>query len=361
MSRYHTSAPIDAFAAQLARAPAPNPQPSFGAILRDLLTEPTDTKPESRTAWRERSASDALAKERGLAPQGVLMPLPRLSRALTVAGVSGSQYLVGTDTGPGGLFVDALRDASLLGLLPIQEVGPLIGDAIFPRVSAGSSAVWVQTEGDTLLPQDLEFGALLATPKTVGSLVATTWQFRKQLTPDTEAYILRELAAGIAAGLDGAIIAGSGVNGQPTGVLSTDGIGTETGTSLAWAGILAMLEAVESSQSVRDRTALAWLAAPDVAEVLRGRQRFTGSSTAIVENETIAGRPLIVHNAVPDGTLICGDWSRLWLCHWGALDIAVTGSHGVDFRTGIGRLRAMLSCDVVVSAPSAFVVAQGVT
>lgn len=349
-------------AAQLAAAQAPAPEPSFGAILRDLLPEFNDKRPDSaREAYRERLASVVLAQERGLQPQGILIGLPPLKRDMSAAGVSGSNYLVGTDTAPGGIFVNALRDASLLGALPIQEVGPLVGDAVFPRITAGSNAVWLATEGDTLMPQDLTFGNFTVTPKTIGAIVSTSYQFRKQITPVAERYLLTELAAGIGAGLDAALVNGSGVSGEPAGLLTAADVGTQSGTSLAWSGVLAMMEAVEASKAVISRTSLAWLASPDVAELLRGRQRFTGSSSAICEGDTIAGRPMVVHGAVPPGTLVFGDWSRLWLAHWGALDFAVTESHDTDFRIGTQRLRAMFCCDVVVSAPTAFCVAGSVT
>lgn len=363
MNTTRYSAPVDAYARQLAKAPAPQPQASFRAVLRELVPEPGDARDSTANlAWRERAASDELAKARGIAPHGILLPLPSIStRAMSVAGVAGSNYLVNDDTAPGAVFVDGLRDASLLSVLPIQEVGPLVGTALFPRIASGDPAVWLADEDANTPMPDITFGALIATPKVVGSLMAMSWQFRRQLTPATEAYILRELAAGIAEGLDAAIIEGSGVGGEPQGVLNTSGVGNQTGTSLAWAGILAMLETVEASKAIRDRSALAWLASPDVAELLRARQRFTGSSTAIVEAERIAGYPMIVHSAVPAGTLILGDWSRLWLAHWGSLDLAGSESDGTDFRTGITKLRGMLWCDVVVSAPSAFCKAEGVT
>ena len=60
-------------------------------------------------AWRERQASEALAKERGLSPLGVLLPLPPLTREMSAAGVAGSNYLVPEDTSPGGIFVERVE------------------------------------------------------------------------------------------------------------------------------------------------------------------------------------------------------------------------------------------------------------
>ena len=66
-------------------------------------------------------------------------------RDMTVAGVSGSNYLVGTDNPPGS-FIDLLRnDSVVLGMGATRLTG-LVGNLTIPKMTAGGTACWLADE-----------------------------------------------------------------------------------------------------------------------------------------------------------------------------------------------------------------------
>jgi len=63
---------------------------------------------------------------------------------------------------------------------------------------------------------------------------------------------------------------------------------------------------------------------PDVARLLRAREKATGSGTVMVAND-LAGYSAVVTKSSPDGFLVFGDWSQVLPMEWGIIEV------GVDF------------------------------
>jgi len=63
---------------------------------------------------------------------------------------------------------------------------------------------------------------------------------------------------------------------------------------------------------------------PDVARLLRAREKATGSGTVMVAND-LAGYSAVVTKSSPDGFLVFGDWSQVLPMEWGIVEV------GVDF------------------------------
>src|SRR6202008_561986 len=107
----------------------------------------------------------------------------------------------------------------------------------------------------------------------------------------------------------------SGANGQPTGLLNTAGLGSQSGTTLAQAGVLNMKETCATANA-RDE-GIAFLTTPAVREILEGRERGTNGDGFIWDNEQIASRPGHVSTDMPSATMVAGDWQDLLLGLWG--------------------------------------------
>lgn len=309
----------------------------------------------------ERECSHEIARRMGRQPTPgfVFVPLDVAQRDLT-AGVAGAGgYLIATSTQtPGASFATALRGAMVSAALGVETFGPLLGNVSAPVVTSPPTASWLATEGTSAPATDPVFGAAALTPKTVASF----FEFSRALlvaTPPAvfDALVLGELARGLAAGVDAALIAGSGAAGQPLGILRTGGVFVQSGTSLAFAGIAAMIEAVEAA-GLADPARAGFALGTGAAKLMRQRERAAGSGAIFADGRIDGFRGLATRNA-PADTIVFGDWTRTAIGEWGVLELGVDPFRA--FRSGKIAARAILSTDVWVKQPSAFAKAESVT
>jgi hypothetical protein len=95
---------------------------------------------------------------------------------------------------------------------------------------------------------------------------------------------------------------------------------------------------------------------------LRLREKVAGSGTIMTAND-LAGYPAQVTKAIPDSSLVFGDWSQLLLLEWGLLEVG-TDPYGVNsalFKTGQVGIRSIWTCDAVCLHPSSFVKVTAIT
>jgi HK97 family phage major capsid protein len=118
----------------------------------------------------------------------------------------------------------------------------------------------------------LTFGQVAGTPKTVGAYFEISDRLLKQMTPAGEAFVLTEAGKAVAAAVDVALINGSGSSGQPTGILGTSGIGSESGGTLTWATTVSAINDVEVANALVNEASAGWAIAPDSAEIMRARE-----------------------------------------------------------------------------------------
>jgi HK97 family phage major capsid protein len=185
----------------------------------------------------------------------------------------------------------------------------------------------------------------------------------RQGGPAGEAIVQNGLASDLAVGVDVAVIDGSGASGQPLGIRNTVGIGTASGTSLGYSGLVGAQKTVADANAILDPTGLGYVTTPTVAELLKGRQRFTGTDSplwrgAIHEGE-VEGVRALATKQMPAAALLYGDWSAVVVPEWGVLTLEVNPF--ADFKAAIVGVRALWSLDVIVQHPSAFVSITSIT
>lgn len=310
----------------------------------------------------ELAESERLAEEYGKPPEPGFCYVPYSRRDLTAGVASAGGYLTGLETAPGDIFVKAALAASITQAMGISRLS-MTGQASFPRTSGVISTGWLQTEGTALTESQFTFAVSTGTPKHVGAYCEVSDQWLKQTSQPAQNFVLGQLAAATAAEMDGKIIAGSGASGQPLGILSATGIGSVTGTSLAYTGALDILKSVEDASALIAPDQAAWAVAPDVARLLRARQQFTGSSIAIMDNNRIAGYRAFPSKNVPAQALLFGDWSGAVILEWGQLQIGADpyGVNSALFQKGLVGLRAIWTVDVVVLRPASFCKSESIT
>lgn len=170
-----------------------------------------------------------------------------------------------------------------------------------------------------------------------------------------------DLAKVIALAIDQGAINGSGASGQPTGIITTAGIGSVTGTSIAYAGIVEFQTDVAASNALTD--GCAYLAPPAVAGLLMQRQRFSGTDTPLwsgsVLDGLVGGFRASTTTQMPAANLLFGDFAQVVIGSWGVLEVMANPYAG--FQAGIIGIRAFATVDVGVRQAAAFSLATGIT
>lgn len=304
----------------------------------------------------EGECSDRIAAEVGRQPRPgfAFVPVTQGQRDLTAGLASAGGFLVQTEVAPGDTFADFLYASSVFIRQGITMLN-LRGNAAFPKISAAVTAGWLSTEGTSLTESQLSLAVAAASPKHVGAYAEISRQLLLQTSPAAQALVMMHLGRAVASELDGKLISGDGTSGRPVGLLSTVGIGSVSGTSLAYAAILDAIKNIEDVSGIVDPGKVGVVIAPDAARLLRGRELAAGSGMLMGMN-TSAGLPAQVSKSIPNGSLIIGDWSQIVLLNWGVLEIGIDpfGINSGLFQKGLTGIRAIWTCDVVCLHPESF-------
>ncbi len=283
-------------------------------------------------------------------PQRVFLTWRDLSSA--VAGSGG--YLKSTEVTEA---VDILRPWSVTVRAGMLVEGGLVGDLAVPKLSQRTTPIWLSTESSQVTPSTPTLSQVALSPKTVGDVVV----FSRQLAVQTNAdqFVGRELLRTIGGAIDQAVINGSGAAGQPLGLLGTSGVQAQSGTTLN-AGVGTMKQKSAEANATDER--ISFLSTPSVRQLLETRERATGGGRFVWDEDKVADRPARVSTDVPAATMICGDWSLIYLGIWGeGFVLEVNPYDPVGFKTLTIQARMLVSCDVAVLHPPAFVVATSIT
>lgn len=312
----------------------------------------------------EFQCSERIAEELGRAPRPghLFVPVSRVGRRDLTAGVAGSGgFLVQTDVAPGDLFVEYLHASSVLARQRVSQI-TLRGNASVPRVSGKVSAGWLSTELSILTESQFAFAVTAASPKSVGAYCEVSNQFLRQTSEAAQAFVLREMARATAAEFDAKCFTGTGAAGEPTGLLNVSGLGSVSGTSLAYTGVLDAIKNVETVSGLVEPDRAGFVIAPDAARLLRARERAAGSGLILTAND-LAGYLAQVTKSVPDGALVFGDWSQLMVVNWGILEVGTDpyGANSTLFKTGLVGIRSIWTCDLIVLHAESFQKITGIT
>jgi HK97 family phage major capsid protein len=328
------------------------------SLLRALraLVDPT-TAPE---AMFEVETSRRLAREMGIKPRGMLVPMGELSQRVLGASSGGGSNLVGT-THMGTNFIDLLRARSVVMALGPTVLNGLVGDVQVPRQTATAAAQWIAADGaDELTPSDPAFDGITLSPKTCGALTVLSRKFVLQSDPSGEQLVRNDLAASLATALDVAALAGTGTSNQPRGIIETAGIATDDfdAATPTWAEVVGMES--DLLEANVNPTAAAYVTTPTIAGLLKTEETATGSGNFIWTPGAerglglVNGFPAMSSSSVPAGKMILGNWSDLVLGFWRAIEVEVNPYH--DFAKGSIAVRAFMHVDVAVRHGESFAV-----
>jgi HK97 family phage major capsid protein len=279
-------------------------------------------------------------------------------RDMTTAGVSGSDNLVGTENMS---FIDLLRNRSVAMRMGARMMGGMVGNVTIPRQTASGTAQWLTSESTAISESQPTIGQLSLSPKHVGAYTEISRLLALQSSPDAESLVMSDLAQTVGTAVDKAVMHGSGASGQPQGIVGTSGVGSVTGTSLGYAGLLECQ--TDIGNALQAGAALGYVTTGAVAALLAARVKFADTASPLWDGSLldadVCGFPGMSSAQVDAATLIFGDWAQVIIAEWGSLAIEVNPY--ANFQAGIIGVRAMYAVDVGVRIPSAFTVAGTIT
>lgn len=327
--------------------------------LMRALAEPTDKAAQAAAAFElecHRAVADRIGEsKRG----GVYLPFEVQQRDLSTA-AGGGNNLVGTINAAGS-FIDLLRARSRVVALGARLLSGLQGNVTIPKQTAAATAYWLANETTAITESAQTIGQLALSPKNVGAYTEVSRQLMIQSAPDAEQLVMNDLAAVIALAIDAAALNGSGLSGQPTGIINTSGIGSVTGTSLGYAGIVEFQSDIAANNALTENCA--YLTTPAVAALLAQRQRFASTDTPLwvgnILDGNVAGYRATSSTQVPAANVLFGDFSQVIIADWGVIELAANPY--ANFAAGITGIRAWATVDVGVRQAGAFSLATSVT
>jgi HK97 family phage major capsid protein len=279
-------------------------------------------------------------------------------RDLTAASASGGGYLVATENMS---FIEILRNRSVAYRMGARRMSGLVGNVTIPRQTAAATAVWLANEASTATESQQTLGQLSLSPKTVGAYTEISRQLMLQSSPDAEAMVTSDLGSVCALALDVGVLRGSGSSGEPTGIVNTGGIGSVSGSSIAYAGILEFQTDVATGNVMP--VAGGYATTPAVAALLMQRVKFSSTASPLWEGNvwdgSMAGFAAMSSNQMTAASMLFGDWAQVVVGEWGVLQIEVNPY--ANFQAGIIGVRAMVSVDVGLRYAAAFSLATSIT
>lgn len=296
----------------------------------------------------------------GQAPQhnGVIIPLAQLMSRTMSAGVATSGGVM-IETENMGM-VELLRNRTMVAAMGARVLDGLVGDISFKRQTADGTAYWVGESVDVTASTP-GLGEINGTLKTVGARYALTRKLRKQTSGSAETFARESLAKTLGLAVDKAALTGAGSAAQPLGLLNTSGIGSVSGTSLAWAGIVEFESDVASANA--DVASMGFLTTPSVRGKLKQRTQVSGGTTPPFiwgpDGKVNGYRAEVTMQMLADA-MIFGDFSQLLLAMWGSPEFALI-DQGANYAQGEQEIIVFQDMDVLVLQPGAFSLATSIS
>ena len=290
----------------------------------------------------------------------ILVPYEVQKRDLTVATASAGGYLVGTQNMS---FIEIARARSVAMRMGATSLPNMSGNVTIPKQTGAATAYWLPNEATAITESQQTLGQLALSPKNVGAYTEISRQLTMQSSPSAEMMVMTDLAAVVGLAIDAGVLSGSGSSGQPTGITNTGSIGSVTGTSLAYAGVLEFQTDVAAGNNMFNAGAAGYVTTPSVAALLMARQRFSSTDTPLwngnVYDGTMSGFKAMSSTQVGSATMIFGDFSQVVVAEWGVLELEVNPY--ANFAAGIIGVRAIATIDVGVRYAGSFSVATSIT
>jgi HK97 family phage major capsid protein len=293
---------------------------------------------EGKLTGLEADVAEMGAKEYerlGLTKKGFVLP----SAALRAS--AGQNYTTNADGGyakseMAPRYIDGLKERMAVVKLGATVLSDLVGS--LPLVGAGSMTAQWLAEGATASVSKATFARVTMTPHRNAIIGAFSKDLLRQTSIDVEQIVWNKIQQAHAELLESAAIAGTGSSNQPTGILSTSGIGSvaigTNGGPITWAKVVELETKVNAVNGNRGK--LAYLTNAKVIGDLKTIERASNTARFLLDGDfsRINGYPIEWTNLVPSnltkGTssakcsaMVFGNFEDLYIGHWGGIDVVV--------------------------------------
>lgn len=299
----------------------------------------------------------------GISPDQVREIIERYpqTRALFSNVYSGAGAFVGTELMAGSL-IELLRNQMLVVQMGARSLGGLTGNVGIPRQTGGATASWL-SEDSTITATQQTVGQLNLTPHKLAAATAFTEQFAMQTSVDAENFVRQDLMAVTAIARDLGAIAGTGVSGQPVGILNLGAVNLSTPVTLSAAQSMTYANAVKFELNVSlnntNRGRLGYMASPTVKNNAKLIAEIASTnSTPVWKDDRVNSYPALSTNQIPTATsVIFGNWDDLILADWAQSNFFVD-PYSLSLQ---GQIRVInrLYCDNGVRHGTSFSVSVG--
>jgi HK97 family phage major capsid protein/HK97 family phage prohead protease len=347
-------------------APAIRGEPrawSFGKCLALL-----DGVPTSQVDWTfEREISDQLSKAVPTDRSGGLrVPLSVMLRAIgTVSGDAGAS-LAGTDWRPElfGLDVEAVKPALIMGRAGAKIISSDLPLVVVPRQSAPlPDAVWLARDAAMTAQADIGTRSIDLVPHTVASYHQIKRSALLYSQPSVYNLYLQQITQKQLLAVDKAILYGTGVAPQPSGVVTSTrtqvfqfGAGTAT-VAPTLSDFVTMASMLEGSTVPPDNRG--WIMNPTMRSTLQATRKLTGSTDSVTilgeGDTTLLGYPITTGPQIPlaaaDGAsdIWFADYGQCGICLFaGGTATILPNPYGSMFSAGGTELAIFQDVDVFV-------------
>ena len=275
----------------------------------------------------------AEARSFGGVVKGIGVPMKALDamiqkRSMTAGTNNAGGYGVQTNVNS---YISYLWNKTFMSQLGIVPMTGLTGNYSAPKEGAVTGA-WL-TETGAASDETPTLDQLLLTPKRLAVFIKVSKSLAIQSPDVADAMVMDMLMNAQATLLEKAVAKGGGTN-EPTGIISTTGIGNvamgTNGGAPTYAKIVDLIKTVSAANAA----GTGFLTTPTIASKLLVTEQFTGTNGQPVnQNNTIAGYKLVASNNSPSGltkgsssdchAIIFGDFSKVKVAQWGGLDLVI--------------------------------------
>lgn len=239
---------------------------------------------------------------------------------------------------------------SVLELLGVQVVTGLTVEITVPKITASANAEWL-VEGTSASGGDPTTGSATLSAKTLYTKLVYSKTLFHTLAEGAEEFVMNDSNAAAENALLLALCEGSGTSGQPTGLENDSAVSNVSGVSFGLATALSIIKTAEAATNKRN---FFWLTSPALKETLSKREKISGESNYLCEENKMLGFPVLAIKDLGANKIFFGDFSSVLLGQFGNdMDVLVDAVTQHNYNRLIAHIYRRL--DFVFRNPTSLV------
>lgn len=312
----------------------------------------------------EREVSQEIEKRSGRTARGFFVPGDVFKRDLTQGTATAGGHVT-PDVHRGDLFIDALRDNSIVQQAGATVFRGLKGDIKIPRLTTKGTVGFV-AENNAVSETNQAFDQVTMTERTLGGFVDLSRVLINNSDPSIEQIVRNDMTQQIALKIDEVALEGGGSN-EPTGITQTSGIGNvaigTNGGAITYNATIDLIKEIAQDNALKG--SLGYVVTPEVVYQMRKTPKVASTdSVMIMDNANMLNGYTVYQSSqlpkdLTKGTLsgtahamIFGNWQDLLVGYYSGLDVLVDPYTGSS--AGTVRLNFFTGMDVAVRHAQSF-------